>query len=67
MPDRFDLGAKLLDFLGLVVAFAELALNGLELLAQEIIALVFADLGLHLRLDLRSELEDFELLDQQAG
>ena len=62
----FDLLAQLLDFLRLVVAFAELALNRLELLAQEVVALVLADLRLHLRLDLRAELEHLELLDEQA-
>ena len=59
-----DLLGELLDLLGLVVAFAELLLNRLHLLAQEVLALVLADLRLHLRLDLRSELEHFELLDQ---
>ena len=63
---RFDLLGELLDFLGLIVAFAELLLDRLHLLAQEVLALVLADLGLHLRLDLRSELEHFELLDQDA-
>ena len=63
-PRRFDLLAQLLDFLGLVVAFAELLLNRLHLLAQEVLALVLADLRLHLRLDLRPELEHLELLDQ---
>ena len=48
----------------LVVAFAELLLDRLHLLAQEVLALVLADFRLHLRLDLRSELEDLELLDQ---
>ena len=57
---------ELVDLLGLVVAFAELLLDRLELLAQEVLALVLADLGLHLRLDLRAELEDLELLDQDA-
>ena len=61
---RFDLLAQLLDLLGLVVAFAELLLDRLHLLAQEVLALVLADLGLHLRLDLRAELEHLELLDQ---
>ena len=64
MPGRFDLLAQLLDLLGLIVAFAELLLDRLHLLAQEVLALVLADLGLHLRLDLRAELEHFELLDQ---
>ena len=59
-----DLRAQLVDLLRLLVAFAELLLDGLELLAEEVLALVLADLRLHLRLDLRSELEDLELLDQ---
>ena len=61
---RVDLGAQLVDFLGLLVALAELLLDRLQLLAQEVLALVLADLRLHLRLDLRAELEDLELLDQ---
>ena len=60
----FDLLGELLDFLGLIVAFAELLLNRLHLLAQEVLALVLADFRLHLRLDLRAELEDLELLDE---
>ena len=64
-PGGVDLLAQLLDLLGLVVAFAELALDRLELLAQEVVALVLADLRLHLRLDLRAELEHLELLDQE--
>ena len=62
----FDLLGQLLDFLRLVVAFSELLLNGLQLFAEEVIALVLADFGLHLRLNLRSELEHFELLDEDA-
>ena len=61
---RLDLLGELLDLLGLVVALAELLLDRLHLLAQEVLALVLADLGLHLRLDLRPELEHLELLDQ---
>ena len=61
---RVDLVAQLVDLLGLLVAFAELLLDRLHLLAQEVLALVLADLGLHLRLDLRAELEHLELLDQ---
>ena len=63
---RLDLLGELFDFLGLVVAFAEFLLDRLHLLAQEVLALVLADLRLHLRLNLRSELEDLELLDQDA-
>ena len=66
MPAAVDLGAQLVDLLGLLVPLAELLLDRLQLLAQEVLALVLADLGLHLRLDLRSELEDLELLDQDA-
>ena len=62
---RVDLRPQLVDLLRLLVAFAKLLLDRLELLAEEVLALVLADLRLHLRLDLRSELEDFELLDQQ--
>ena len=65
-PGGVDLLAQLLDFLRLVVALAELPLDGLELLAQEVVALVLADLRLHLRLDLGPELEDLELLDEDA-
>ena len=60
-----DLLAKLLDFLGLIVAFAELLLNRLQLLAQEVFALVLPDLRLDLRLNLRAELEHFGFLDEQ--
>ena len=66
MPGGFDLLAELVDLLGLVVALAELLLDRLHLLAQEVLALVLADLRLHLRLDLRAELEDLELLGQDA-
>ena len=64
MPAASIFSRELLDLLGLVVALAELLLDRLHLLAQEVLALVLADLRLHLRLDLRAELEDFELLDQ---
>ena len=58
--------AQLVDLFGLVVALAELLLNRLELLAEEVLTLVLSDLRLHLRLNLRSELQNFELLDQDA-
>src|SRR5438046_928906 len=61
---RLDFFLELLDLLRLVVALAELLLNRLQLLAQEILTLVLPDFGLHLRLDLRPELEHLELLDQ---
>ena len=59
-----DFRAQLLDFLGLLVPFAQLLLDRLHLLAQEVLALVLADLGLDLGLDARTELEHLELLDQ---
>ena len=62
----FDLLPELFDLLGVLVAFAELLLNRLHLLAQQILALALADLGLHLGLDLRAQLEDLELLDEHA-
>jgi hypothetical protein len=61
---RLDLVAQLVDLLGLVVVLAQLLLDRLHLLAQEVFALVLADFRLHLRLDLGSQLEDLELLDQ---
>ena len=65
MPARVDLLAQLVDLLRLVVPLAELFLDRLELLAEEVLALVLADLRLDLRLDLRAELEHLELLDQE--
>ena len=62
---RVELRAQLVDLLGLIVALAELPLDRLHLLAQEVLALVLADLRLHLRLNLRAELEDLELFDEQ--
>ena len=61
---RLDLLGELFVLLGLIVALAELLLNRLHLLAQEVLALVLADFRLHLRLNLRPELEDLELLDE---
>ena len=63
---RFNLLAQLLDLFGLLVPFAQLLLNRLELLAQEVLPLVLADLRLHLGLNLRTQLEDLQLLDQDA-
>jgi hypothetical protein len=61
-----DLLLQFLDLAGLVVAFAQLFLNRLQLLPKEVFALVFPDFRLHLRLDLRPELEHLELFDQDA-
>ena len=61
---QLDLGellAQLLD-LGLGrVALAELLLDRLELLAQQVLALGLVELGLHLRLDPRAHGDDLEL------
>ena len=43
------------------VALAELLLDRLQLLAQEVLPLALLHLGLHLRLDLRAELEHLQL------
>ena len=43
------------------IALAELLLDRLQLLAEEELALALLELRLHLRLDLRAELEDLEL------
>ena len=49
-----------------VVGFAQLLLNGLHLLAQQVFALALADLLLHLLLDLVAQFEHFELLRELA-
>ncbi len=51
----------------LLVALAELLLDGLELLAQEVLALRLVDLGPHVGLDLGAQLEHLELARQDAG
>ena len=61
-----DLGGVLVD-LGLdLVVLAELLLDRLELLAQEVLALRLGHLLLDAVLDLGAELEDLELLLQEA-
>ena len=49
------------------VALAELLLDRLQLLAQEVLALALLHLGLDLRLDLRAELEDLQLAVEDHG
>ena len=62
----FDLGAELADFgLGLA-AFAKLALDRLQLLAQVVLALVLAKLFLDVGLDLLAKLEDVEFLGDEG-
>ena len=48
----------------LVVAVAQLLLDGLHLLAQVVLALVLLELGLDLALDLVADLQHLEVLDQ---
>ena len=55
-----------LDLGLLLVALAQLLLDGLELLAQEVLALHLGHLVLGLRLDLAAQLEHFELLREDA-
>ena len=52
---------QLVDLRLLRVTFSELLLNRLQLLAQEELPLALLQLRLHLRLDLRPQLEDLEL------
>ena len=59
--DRLQPLAELLHLGAFRVAFAELVLDRLQLLAEEELALALLDLRLHLRLDLRAELEHLEL------
>ena len=62
--DRRQLLAELVD-LGLdLVGLAELLLDRLELLAQEILALALVELGLDLGLDLRPKCDHLELARQ---
>ena len=61
---RLEPGAELLDLSGFGIAFAELFLDRLQLLAEEELPLPFLHLLLNLRLDLRAELEDLELAVQ---
>ncbi len=56
-----DLLAQVIDGRDLFVLFAQFALNGLELLAQEILALRLAHLFLRLALDAFAELQHLKL------
>ncbi len=53
-----------LDLLLELVAFAQLLLDGLHLLAEEILALVLVHLALGLGRDPRLDVEDFDLFGQ---
>ena len=64
-PGGVDLCPQLVDPLA-CSSPSPSSFDRLHLLAQEILPLVLAHFRLHLRLDLRSELEDLELLDEQT-
>ena len=61
---RLDPLAQLVDLRLLLVAFAELLLDGLELFSQVVLPLALLDLGLNLGLDLRPELDHLELASE---
>ena len=61
MPAGFDLVAELVDLGLLRVVLAQLALDGLELLAQDVLALGLVHLRLDFGLDLALQLEDLDL------
>ena len=65
--ERRDAVTELVDLGLLGVALAELGLDRLELLAEEVLALALLHLGLDLRLDLRAELEHLELAGEDPG
>ena len=62
--ERLEPLAELRHLRLLGIGLAELFLDRLHLLAQEELALALLELGLHLRLDLRTELEHLELAVQ---
>ena len=57
--------AQLVELAGVILVVAQFLVDRFELLAEEVLALVLADFRLHLGLNLRSDLEDLELLDQE--
>jgi len=61
-PGFLDLPAELLDLDLLLIGLAQFMLDGLELLAQEVLALDLLHLRLGLRLDLAAQLQNFQLL-----
>ena len=62
-----DLVAQLVDLGLLRVVLAQLALDGLELLAQDVLALGLVHLGLDLGLDPALQLEDLDLVGEEVG
>jgi len=67
LAEGLDPLAELCDLRLVRVVLAELLLDRLQLLAQEVLALAFLHLGLDLRLDLRAELEDLQLAVEDCG
>ena len=61
-----DLVAQLVDLGLLRVVLAQLALDGLELLAQDVLALGLVHLGLDFGLDPALELEDLDLVGEEV-
>ena len=61
-----DLLAQFIDCGGLFALFAQFLLDGLELLAQEILALRLAHLLLRLALNLLAKLQHFQLMCEEA-
>ena len=61
-----DLVAQLVDLGLLRVVLTELALDGLQLLAEDVLALGLVHLGLDFGLDLALQLEDLDLLGEEV-
>ena len=67
MPACLDLLAQLVDLGLLRVVLAQLALDRLQLLAQDVLALGLVHLGLDLGLDLALQLEDLDLAGEERA
>ena len=65
-PRRLDLLAQLVDLGLLGVVLAQLALDRLQLLAEDVLPLGLVHLGLDLALDLPLELEDLDLAGEEG-
>ena len=64
---RLDLVAQLVDLGLLRIVLTQLALDRLELLAQDVLALGLVHLGLDFRLDPALQLEDLDLVGEEVG
>ena len=67
MPADFDLLAQFVDLGLLRVVLAQLALDGLQLLAQDVLALGLVHLRLDFGLDATLQLEDLDLAAKEGG